>query len=104
MHCRWGGEELLLLLPQTNESAAMACAERMRSTLDATPLEADGVSIHATATFGVATARYGESLDTMVDRVDKALYEGKRLGLDRVVASRPPVAALSEEHAHGGRQ
>ena len=68
------------------------------------PRDQFDTGIHATATFGVATARYGESLDTMVDRVDKALYEGKRLGLDRVVASRPPVAALPEEHAHGGRQ
>lgn len=89
VHCRWGGEELLLLLPQTNEVAAMACAERMRSTLDATPLAAQGINIHVTATFGVATARYGDSLDSMVDRVDKALYEGKRLGRNRVVASRP---------------
>ncbi len=89
VHCRWGGEELLVLLPQTSESAAMACAERMRSALSEAPMAAGSANITVTATFGVATARLRESLDAVVGRADKALYEGKRLGRNRVVASQP---------------
>ena len=83
--CRWGGEEFLVLLPQTKLELALVFAERFRTRLSRTPLEAAGRQLAITATIGVAMAGVTDSLDSLVARADKALYEGKRAGRDRVV-------------------
>lgn len=82
---RWGGEEFLVLMPQTAMAEARQAAERMRRTVAqraATPeLPACTISI------GVAEARAGDtSLDAVLARADAALYQAKRLGRNRVEA------------------
>ena len=78
---RWGGEEFLALLPETDADGAMAVAERMREhAAELTP----GVP-HVTVSIGCAAWRRGESLDELLARADGALYEAKRSGRDRVV-------------------
>jgi len=83
---RIGGEEFAVLMPHTAKQDAMRAAERMRMSIAALQLIEDGEPIMLTATFGVASAR---STDTTADllyaRADAALYEGKRLGRNRVV-------------------
>ena len=73
------------MLPQTKVELAVVFAERFRTRLSRTPLEAAGRQLAITATIGVAMAGVTDSLDSLVARADKALYEGKRAGRDRVV-------------------
>ncbi|HUX06173.1 MAG TPA: sensor domain-containing diguanylate cyclase [Acidobacteriota bacterium] len=86
---RWGGEEFLLLLPDTGIQEAVNIAERLRKAIKTDPvqLEAGGV-LRYTASFGIAgTAETGKSfvsLDTLISLADKALYRAKGEGRDRV--------------------
>lgn len=83
---RWGGEEFLLLLPNTSQKGATELAERCRVALMSTPIE----SFNITASFG--TAQYDtqdQDLNHLLKRVDIALYQAKNAGRNRVVASDP---------------
>lgn len=80
---RYGGEEFVVLLPETASADAQAVAERMRAALDATP-EAAGLP-HCTVSIGVTTAQPGDkSVDTLIARADAALYEAKAQGRNQV--------------------
>jgi diguanylate cyclase (GGDEF)-like protein len=82
---RWGGEEFVLLLPETDLDGARDVAEKVRHAISDTPIQhgADRVSIRITA--GVCAFEPGEDLDRVLARADRALLEGKRAGKDRVV-------------------
>ena len=82
---RFGGEEFILILPDTSLQQAQAIAERMRKALEDDALIHDDVLIKVTATFGLTQVR-AEDLDIQdcVRRADDALYEGKRSGRNRV--------------------
>lgn len=81
---RFGGEEFLVLMPHTNLEQALVVAERIRTTLAAMLIEPLPNAI--TASYGVAELAAGEPGDTLLRRVDKALYEAKESGRNRVVA------------------
>jgi diguanylate cyclase (GGDEF)-like protein len=81
---RWGGEEFLVVLRQTDAPAA---AEKLRARLTGEPVEAGGVRHTLTGSFGVATLRAGESVDAWIERADRACLEAKRSGRDRVVVA-----------------
>lgn len=84
---RWGGEEFLLFLPSTDADLAAAIAERIRQDIGGRVYTYEGHSLRLSATLGVATVRDGESVSEVIRRADVALYEGKRSGRNRVVAS-----------------
>lgn len=88
---RWGGEEFLLLLPETDMATGLQVAERLRSAVAGAALVLDGVEHHATATFGVAVYELGSTIHDTIRAADHALYAGKERGKDRVVAG-PPAA------------
>lgn len=82
---RWGGEEFLIILPDTDSSRARASAERIRNAF----LERDwraiiGGDADVTISVGVSELRAGEDLSTAVSRADEALYRGKTGGRNRV--------------------
>jgi diguanylate cyclase (GGDEF)-like protein len=79
---RWGGEEFLVLLPETELRGAIDAAERMRR---ATEQHTFG-TFNVTLSFGVAVNRPSETTDDTLKRADNALYEGKHTGRNRVVA------------------
>lgn len=82
---RWGGEEFLLLLPQTDLEGAITLAERLRARI-ADPANARNPSEpHVTATMGVATLRPADNLESAISRADTALYAGKAGGRNRVI-------------------
>lgn len=81
---RLGGEEFAILLAGTRLSDAMATAERVRAALAAQPLKADERMVTLTASIGVALSRRGEAPESIIDRADKAMYNAKRNGRDRV--------------------
>lgn len=77
---RWGGEEFIILLPDTGLKEAMGAAESLRLAL--LNIDAHNVS----ASFGVAEFDEDDTLDSMLIRADKNLYRAKAEGKNRVVA------------------
>lgn len=85
---RWGGEEFLAVLPDTNGEGAQIVAERIRTRIAALSIEATGKApLQVTMTLGVATMGPQESAEQAIARADNALYEGKRKGRNQVVAA-----------------
>lgn len=82
---RLGGEELAILLPQTDASGGREVAERMRKRIEALSVRTSTGEIKVTASFGVAeyATRSGQA-EHVVERADQALYAAKRNGRNRV--------------------
>jgi diguanylate cyclase len=81
---RTGGEEFVLLLPGQGVEAARAVAERARATLASTPIEVGSERLVVTASFGVAAVGIATLIDEVLPRADKALYDAKHSGRNRV--------------------
>ncbi|CAA6604391.1 putative Sensory transduction histidine kinase [Rhodospirillaceae bacterium LM-1] len=79
---RWGGEEFLIICPSTTLEGAMRLAEILRAEL---PRLAVGDEPKQTASFGVAASLPGETTDQLIGRADRALYQAKEAGRNRVV-------------------
>jgi len=93
---RWGGEEFLLILPNTPFASATELAERVRGLLAAQSFPEVG---KVTASFGVTTRQSGESWEHWLHRSDMLLYRAKAGGRNRVEAAEaelPFVASLAE--------
>ncbi|QCF27485.1 sensor domain-containing diguanylate cyclase [Hydrocarboniclastica marina] len=86
---RFGGEEFVVLLPGADHAEAYGCAERIRKAVEAHTLEGDGgVPIRVTVSLGLTEVNgVAESLENAVHRADKALYEAKTSGRNRVCFS-----------------
>lgn len=81
---RWGGEEFLLLLPETRLDDALVMAERLRSTLADTRVPVGDLQIAFTASFGVAHIGTHSTLDSLISEADSHLYQAKHGGRNRV--------------------
>jgi diguanylate cyclase (GGDEF)-like protein len=88
---RWGGEEFVLLLPETSLEGAEAVAERCRHTLEEVSIPVDGERVGITVSIGVATYPHPlfESPDALLRSADEALYRAKSSGRNRVVSIPP---------------
>lgn len=84
---RWGGEEFLLLLPETTVSGATLVANRLREAIAELRVSSKAGPLQVTMTFGVSTLHADESIDQAIARADKALYAGKHAGRNRVEMS-----------------
>ncbi|MEH6584234.1 MAG: diguanylate cyclase [Halioglobus sp.] len=82
---RWGGEEFIFLLPETDAEGAGVLAEKLRDAIANNLFEYSGERVTVTLTFGVAVHRKGESLDSAIARADNALYRGKERGRNQVM-------------------
>jgi len=96
---RWGGEEFLLLLPETGAEGACQLAERLRRAVEQTRFEHLSSAPSFTASFGVATfggtpGSAAEIEHELLDRADQALYRAKESGRNRVLASPMVEASL----------
>jgi len=81
---RFGGEEFVLLFPQTSPAAAAQMAELLRATIEACPFHFKGERVVITASIGLGAFRSGERADQVLKRADTALYRAKDLGRNRV--------------------
>lgn len=79
---RWGGEEFLVLLPQVSQHDAQSAIERLRIGTERLSY-AGHPGLRATFSAGIAQARPGDTLEQLVERADRALYEAKRKGRNR---------------------
>ncbi len=85
---RWGGEEFLILMPGTTAADAVKVFKRFLTTLESSAIKCNGQSISITASIGVSElSEHASSLDATLRRADKALYQAKDAGRNRVKAS-----------------
>lgn len=92
MVARLGGEEFVVVMPDTGEKAACAVAERLRQAIaqDPIPVSSPEGEIPVTASIGVAVTEDGsERAPHVLARADEAMYEAKRQGRNRVMMARP---------------
>ena len=88
--CRYGGKEVLLVLPQMSKGNAIKRAELLCAALAAKPVAYGDSLIAVTASFGVATFPHdGRTVDALIAAADSALYAAKKAGRNRVPASAP---------------
>lgn len=91
--CRWGGEEILLLLADTSQTVAKVAVERIRSRITGAPIETAAGPICITFTFGIAAIE--TDLNEAIVAADRAMYSGKAAGRNRIV--------IADPNAHGER-
>jgi diguanylate cyclase (GGDEF)-like protein len=98
---RWGGEEFILLFPDTGLTGAAQAAETVRAAVDALVVEHEGARLAVTISLGVAEHAHGRALEASLAAADAALYRAKQEGRDRVVlasvsAAPAPSRTISE--------
>lgn len=94
---RWGGEEFLMLLPATDQTEALHVAERLRTSVQALDVRHQNRQASLSITLGVAILGRDETVAQALARADKALYQGKADGRNRVVlAARPQMSTQAE--------
>jgi two-component system cell cycle response regulator len=87
LFARMGGEEFVIVMPETQLEMAAETAEHLRRTLEETTFDYDGYSIRLTASFGVSIATSPiEHAEFLLARADELLYRSKRDGRNRVSA------------------
>ncbi|MBB4142456.1 PleD family two-component system response regulator [Rhizobium rhizoryzae] len=87
--CRYGGEEFVVVMPDTDAHSAASIAERLRGIIEAAPFALpSGGSLQITASLGIASFTAGvETPEQLLKNADRALYEAKNSGRNRVVAA-----------------
>jgi len=83
---RYGGEEFMVILPDTPADGATAAAEKLRMTVDDSDFFYDTEDVNVTISIGVSQFNKDDDYGVVFDRADKALYEAKSKGRNKVVA------------------
>jgi two-component system, cell cycle response regulator len=89
--CRYGGEEFVVVMPDTDMAVATVVAERLRRRIasEPFPIQQGAHTIEVTISIGIAALGHDENAAMVIKRADQALYRAKRDGRNRVV----PAAA-----------
>jgi diguanylate cyclase (GGDEF)-like protein len=109
VRCRRGGEEFLLVLPDSSIERARRASESLRQRIASTPVRVEGHTVQVTASIGITLTRPGESdIQKLLARADAALYHAKSQGRNRIkfvlgdykgeVVAAPTAAARAEEY------
>lgn len=86
---RWGGEEFLMLLPETDIDGGFALAEKIRTDIESTSYVFNDVKLSLTMTFGVSIYDRPMDIDKCIKMADEALYKGKNQGKNCVIMTKP---------------
>jgi len=89
---RWGGEEFLLLLVDTDLNGAQILAEKIRQTISSTHYSTDQGKLAVSMSLGVDAQKVGGDLYATLGAADRAMYEAKRRGRNCVVTSNADIA------------
>lgn len=84
MVSRYGGEEFVVIMPETDLQSAMAAMEKVRASVQDCPFSFNQQRISITASFGLATFIEGDDIEACFERADKALYAAKQNGRNRI--------------------
>lgn len=84
---RWGGEEFLIVLPETDNQQALVLAEKLRAQIHDHTFSSDTQTFQISASFGIYQVKSGDSIDQAVNRADQALYEAKEQGRNQCMLS-----------------
>ncbi len=88
---RYGGEEFIALLDETDGESALVVAERIRNEIAASGIDIQGSPLNITVSIGIAEAiAEDESADSLIDRADKAMYAAKQKGRNRIELAGAP--------------
>lgn len=88
--CRYGGEEFLLMFPNTSSTAALPIVDRLRQGLEDTTVDlGDGQTARVTASFGIASLDPHRSVRENIKNADASMYAAKRAGRNKVHVWRP---------------
>jgi diguanylate cyclase (GGDEF)-like protein len=99
---RYGGEEFFVVLSNSNEEQALRIAERFRKDIEDCRFSCSGEQLSISVSIGVARFRQGETQEAWIDRADRALYQAKQAGRNRVVGASPVSAdALTGQEETG---
>lgn len=94
---RYGGEEFLLVMPQTGLAGALIKTERIRKSIEQLSFDALPPGARVTVSIGVAEFQSGETTDDTLARADKALYQAKEAGRNRVICAENPTQSGLED-------
>lgn len=89
---RMGGEEFLVLLPETDTAGALVVAERVREQIAATPVVTEEQTFNITVSLGVSTLQAGDDVDSFLQRADAGLYVAKESGRNQTQVGPPKEA------------
>ncbi|MDA8098543.1 MAG: sensor domain-containing diguanylate cyclase [Nitrospiraceae bacterium] len=81
---RYGGDEFLIVIPETNLEGTHNIAEKIRTATNATETNFEGKQLRVSVSMGIASLAPGDDIDTFVTRVDVALYSSKHDGRNRI--------------------
>ena len=90
---RYGGEEFMIAMPNTQVDEALVAADRVRSLIAGTPIFVDGEALQVTTSVGVAEVEAGENLRDVFKRADDALYKAKEGGRNKALPAQVRKAA-----------
>ncbi|WP_342620051.1 diguanylate cyclase [Rhodoferax sp. GW822-FHT02A01] len=86
---RWGGEEFIVLLPETEVSVGKVCLERVRAKVAEIEIPVSDSHLKMTVSIGLTQYCNGEAIEKTLIRADTALYDAKTLGRNRIVLANP---------------
>ena len=98
---RWGGEELIALLPNATAEQTLATAERVRMLVDHSWLQVDDEQARVTVSIGATLAHLDESTVQLIDRADGLMYRSKRAGRNRVTGDEGTLTVTAERPIRG---
>jgi diguanylate cyclase (GGDEF)-like protein len=84
---RYGGEEFLLVLPETPQTTAIRTLDRLRDIVAGLDWAAISPNMTVTMSAGLTSIRANDTTDTILNRADRALYQAKESGRNRIVAA-----------------
>ena len=99
---RWGGEEFLILLVDTDLKGARYLADKIRQKIASTDVMINSETISVTMSLGVGAQQFNDDLYSTLGSADKAMYEAKRRGRNCVVSAGfvgAPINQLSQEYS-----
>lgn len=85
MVARWGGEEFMLLLPETSIDGANILAERLRLSIQSNKVVVNDTTLSVTITLGICSYNGRDQMDEFVCKADTAMYQGKKSGRNCVI-------------------
>lgn len=91
---RFGGDEFIVVLPDTTLEQALVTCERVRACVAAIDLTRLGARGPVSVSIGIAESRPGETPEQLIARADAALYDAKRTGRDRIATAKPTPASV----------